>query len=149
MADQPDRPERPEDAGSRDQDAAWRDIVAHYGDRAELSADDVAAEQPDVPRAIPRPEDDPDRWLPPELDEEHYVPPPPPPLPRPTGPRLLAWLGLFGSPAVVLLCLVVGVTIPSWGGVLLFFAFIGGFSYLVATMRRHDDSDPWDDGAVI
>jgi hypothetical protein len=149
MADQPERPDRPEGAGSAAQDAAWRDIIAHYGERAELGPDEVTEERTDVRRPIPRPEDDPDRWVPPELAEEHYVPPPPPPLPHPTGARLLGWLGLFGSPAIMLICLLAGISLPSWIGVLLFFAFLGGFGYLVATMRRHDDSDPWDDGAVI
>jgi hypothetical protein len=152
--DRPDRPERDEPGSSGHEDAAWRDIIAHYGDRAELAQEDVeAAEDRDVRRPIPRPIDDPDRWVRDDADrpvpDEHYVPPPPPPLPRPTGARLLAWLGLFGSPTVMLVCLLAGVAIPSWGGVLLFFAFLGGFGYLVATMRKHDDSDPWDDGAVI
>jgi hypothetical protein len=152
--DGPEHPDRPEPTdGMTGQDAAWQDIVAHFGDRAELAPDDLDPDasdpRADVRRPIPRPADDPDQWVPEDDPGDHYVPPPPPPLPRPTGARLLGWLGLFGSPTVMLVCLLVGVTIPSWGGVLLFVAFLGGFGYLVATMRKHDDSDPWDDGAVV
>jgi hypothetical protein len=81
--------------------------------------------------------------------EERFVPPPPPPLPKPPPDRLLAWLGLFGSPAVLLVCLVAGVHLPSWLGYLLVGSFIGGFVYLVVKMPRGEDIDPWDDGARV
>ncbi|MGN6252332.1 MAG: hypothetical protein ACTHNS_11005 [Marmoricola sp.] len=145
----PDRDAR----NARAEDDAWRDIVAHYGERA------------DLPEAPPDPAPPAGRWYAapsehavvpeegrrpdPAPDEERYLPPPVPPAPLPRGPRALAWAGLFGSPVVMLVFLVVGWTIPQWLGVLLFMAFVGGFGYLVATMRKHDDSDPWDDGAVV
>ena len=123
-------------------DAAWREIVAHFGDRAELPED--PREQRVLRDAIPRPAEDPDRWE----AEEHFVPPPPPPLPRPAGLRLAAWLGLFGAPTVMLVCLVLGVSVGAFVGLLLLVAFVGGFGYLVATMRKGRD-DGWDDGAVV
>ena len=97
--------------------------------------------------ALPEPADpveDPEDAL-----EERYVPPPPPPLPKLPPDRLLAWLGLFGSPSVLLVCLVIGVHLPPWLGYLLVGSFVGGFLYLVAKMPRGDDIDPYDDGARI
>lgn len=126
-----------------DPDAAWQEIVANYGERPPLAEEPTPVDPTHKP--IPRPAEDPDRWEP----EEHYVPPPPPPAPRPTGPRGAAWIGLFGAPTVMLVCLVLNIQLPGWAGFLLFCAFLGGFGYLVATMRKHDDSDPWDDGAVV
>ena len=76
------------------------------------------------------------------------MPPPPPPLPRLPPDRLVAWSGLFGSPTVLLVCLVVGISLPPWLGYLLVASFIGGFVYLVVQMPR-DPADPWDDGARL
>jgi hypothetical protein len=124
-----------------DEDAAWRDIVAHYGDRPALD------EEPPPERPPAPPADEPRDWVEPD-EEDHFVPPPPAPVPRPTGIRLAAWLGLFGAPALALVLIVLGVTLPSWIGLLLITWFVGGFGYLVATMRK-DAGDGWDDGAVL
>jgi hypothetical protein len=145
------------------EDAAWRAIVANYGDRPVLDqdpapadpevaspfADPTALEVPEEPEPLVAPVAGPDpvveRATP---AEEHYVPPPPPPVPRAEPRRLIAWLGLFGSPALLLLALVLGVSIPSWLGLVLMVWFVGGFIFLVASMRpgpRDDD----DDGAVV
>ncbi len=75
------------------------------------------------------------------------MPPPAPPLPRPEPPRLLAWFGVLGAPLVALVLLVIGV-LPSWASFFLFCWFVGGFGYLVATMRS-DGRDGWDDGARV
>jgi hypothetical protein len=61
---------------------------------------------------------------------------------------MIAWVGLFGSPAVLLTALVLGIEMPSLIGYLLVGAFIGGFGYLVAQMPR-GPKDPFDDGARI
>ncbi|MDQ6686339.1 MAG: hypothetical protein M3Z50_01795 [Actinomycetota bacterium] len=126
---------------TRDDDAAWREIVQHYGDR------------PQVGQAEPRGEDEVEilelSTAPEEYDDpEHYQPPPAPPLPRAHGVRLLAWAGLFGVPALVLLALVSGWSVPSWVGLLMMCWFVGGFGYLVATMPKGPPDD-WDDGAVV
>jgi hypothetical protein len=83
-------------------------------------------------------------------DEGHFVPPEPPPLPTLEPRRKLAWIGLFGAPAMLLLAVVFGWQYPSWFGTLLVLAFVGGFVYLVATMPRSRPGD-WggDDGAVV
>jgi len=143
-SDEADRRER--------EDAAWQSIVENYGDRPELRTPPAAEPEPvpeppafEVPAELgPRswePGDDP--------DDDRYVPPPPPPLPRPQGLRLAAWLGLFGVPAVVLLCIILGVSLPSPLGFLALVWFVGGFGYLVATMNGPKDPGGWDDGAVV
>jgi hypothetical protein len=146
--DPADREPDPEPGAGQETDAAWKAIVENYGDRAELP-DEPTPAPPPAPRA---PEghayddaDEPVEW---DADEEGYVPPPAPPVPHPTGLRALAWAGLFGSPVIVLLSIVFQVAVPAWGALLLLLAFVGGFTYLVATMRK-DAGDGWDDGAVL
>ncbi len=146
----------------RDSDEdAWRAIVDNYGERIELD-DDSSGEPISEPednqgydaaasaglqrlfRPLPEPatED-----LEDELDE--FVPPTPPPLPKLSPDRLLAWVGLFGSPTVLLVCLVLNIRLAPWLGYLLVASFIGGFAYLVVKMPRNTDIDPWDDGARL
>jgi hypothetical protein len=87
---------------------------------------------------------DPDPWE----DEGRFVPPPAPPVPLAEPPRLLAWIGLFGSPTLLLVALVIGWQLPGWLSTLLIGSFIGGFAYLVATMNR-EPRDPGDNGARL
>ena len=134
------------------EDDAWRAIVENYGDRPELDPD---------PDPDPEPEAGPEPAtgepsaayavsLPPRevADEERYIPPPPPPLPRPPRDRLLAWIGVFGAPAVLLTCLVLAVDLPSLLSYALVGSFVGGFLYLVSQMPS-GPRDPWDDGAQV
>ena len=83
-------------------------------------------------------------------DEGHFVPPPPPPLPNVEPHPRLAWAGLLGTPLVALLLIGAGIRMTSWMAFLLAAAFIGGFGYLVATMRQ-SPPDEWsgDDGARL
>lgn len=138
------------------EDQAWRAIVENYGERPEL--DDpppVAPPDPATP-ASPAPFGgrfgDPRAFSPePEelsAEEEGFVPPPPPPLPRVEPDRMLAWIGVFGAPAVLLCALVFAIGIPSWLGYLLVTGFVGGFIYLVVKMPR-EPRDPGDDGAQV
>lgn len=142
-------------------DDAWRAIVENFGERAELD-DERAPEPEEPPRAgdpyawavAPEPEE------PAELDEsapayagapddeDAYVPPDPPPLPVPEPDRGIAWLGVVGSPAILLLSLVTGIGFPSWVGYLMVAWFVGGFCYLVARMPK-EPRDPWDDGSRV
>ncbi len=126
-------------------DDAWRAIVDNYGDPADLDP----ADRTPVP-AHPEqdleggPADaDLETW-----DDERFVPPPVPPLPAVTPDRMAAWVGLFGSPTVLLLSLLIGIHLPSWLGYLLVAGFLGGFGYLVAQMPR-GPRDPGDDGARL
>ena len=107
------------------------------------------ADVPEVPEVPPslRDLDGPAHREPPE-DGEHFVPPPPPPVPLASPPRFLAWAGLFGVPVLVLVALVAGWPVPSWLGLLLTVWFVGGFVFLVASMRP-GPRDEDDDGAVL
>ena len=137
----------------RDDDEAWRSIVDNYGERAEVEPDppvtDAATDSWPRPPVAPEPaptwdDDFPDS----DWSEERFVPPPPPPLPRPRRDRLVAWLGVFGSPTVLLVCLVLGISLPQLLAYALVAAFVGGFLYLVWLMP-HGPRDPDDDGAVV
>lgn len=136
----------PEGRDARAEDDAWRDIVAHYGDRPELP--DLPLE-PLVEPPVALPVRQPAGARAEETPADRYVPPDPPPATLPRGPRAVAWAGVLGPPVVLLVFIVLGVGMPGWVAFLLFVAFVGGFGYLVATMRKNDDSDPWDDGAVV
>ena len=135
----------------RDDDEAWRSIVDNYGERAEVEPDppvsDVGADE--WSQSAPEPEPSWDQTFPDsDWSEERFVPPPPPPLPRPRRDRLVAWLGVFGSPAILLICLVLGISLPELLAYALVTAFVGGFLYLVWLMPS-GPRDPDDDGAVI
>lgn len=136
------REEEPE-ADSERVDAAWRDIVDNFGERALLEepslAEPVAAESPS-------PEPPPSRTPPPEWDA--FVPPTPPPLPRPRGVRLAAWIGLIAAPLILLVLALTGWRPPTLITAALIAGFLGGFGYLVATMPR-EPREPWDDGAQV
>jgi len=155
------------DAAIAADELAWQAIIANYGDRVEIDEppEAPAAEAPAVPPVGPVPDapfggrfGDP-RTFPtsdeevadpivPDDEEEGFVPPEPPPLPTLAPDRGLAWAGVFGSPAVLLVCLILSISIPSWLAYLLVVGFVGGFVYLVLKMPR-EPRDPWDDGAQI
>ncbi len=130
----------------QNEDAAWREIIANYGDRPVLDPDAAAQ------AAAPEPRDEPDHH--PELATEDtwlddsFVPPPPPPLPRLPRDRLLAWAGVFLSPLILLVATVFQLHLPTLVAWLLIGSFLGGFGYLVSQMPR-GPRDPFDDGARL
>lgn len=132
----------------RDDDAAWQAIVDNYGepvlDDEPPPPEPAPAPAPVVLPPTPRDEDPPE--LRPDPDDR-FVPPVPPPLPRPTLDRLLAWLGVFGAPAVLLVVVVTGLELPGLLGWFLVGSFLVGFGYLVLTMPT--SRDPGDDGARL
>ncbi len=159
-----------------DEDALWAEIIANYGDRPAMGSGPGVEERAkrasrnpdgtdDRPRNHPRPPrnlfdrayiesttepsrelNSPGSWE----DEGHYVPPEPPPVPIPEPRRRMAWIGLFGAPALMLLGIVLGWTYPSWVSALLVSGFVGGFVYLIATSPRTGRGHwPGDDGAVV
>ena len=137
-----------------DEDALWRSIVENYGERISLESPADPMVEPGAPTVPPRVQPPAQRDEPDLLDawddpEDHFVPPEPPPLPHPEPPRLLAWAGVFGVPLLVVLVSVLKISVPSFFSLLGLAWFVGGFGYLVATMRRDDDPDKWDDGAVV
>ena len=136
---------------SRDEDEAWRQIVAHYGDApsVEDAPRDEPAEPVTEPATEPRAADaEPAPTSFPWEDEGRFVPPTAPPIPRPEPRRALAWTGLFGAPLVLLVALVFGIYLPGWMSLILVGGFVGGFVYLVSTMPT-EPRDPGDDGSRI
>ena len=153
------RPENDDDS-----DAAWRSIVENYGERAELDdppsapfggrfgnlvggAPDDGAGGAGAGGAAAGTAGAEDEDLD-EYDEDAFVPPTPPPLPRVAPDRMVAWVGIFGSPALLLAAMIFSISLPTWLGYLLVAGFVGGFIYLVAKMPR-GPRDPWDDGAQV
>jgi len=147
----------------RSEDEAWRSIVDNFGDRARL--DDEPPEPPDdaaVDAGVDAGVDD-ARPVPgpvvaagtaaagpwDEEPAERFVPPVPPPAPRLPMPQRLAWLAVLGSPALLVVALLVSYDLPSLVGYALVAGFLGGFGYLVATMQRAGERNPWDDGAQL
>ncbi len=160
-----DREGRDITPGSRDEDVLWRSIVDNYGDRVTLdptpeertgepfkepTEEPTAAQTPAAPS---EPEEQPAEardWLDAYDDpEDHFVPPEPERVPTPEPPRLIAWAGVFGVPVVVLVLVVLQVSLPPWASMLCLAWFVGGFGYLVATMRREPPDNDWDDGARL
>jgi len=149
--------------GSRDEDLLWRSIVDNYGDRVTLdpTADEPTGEPPKEPTEeptatqvpAPSPEEQPAEardWLDAYDDpEDHFVPPEPERVPTPEPRRLIAWAGVFGVPVAVLVLVVLQVSLPPWASMLCLAWFVGGFGYLVATMRREPPDSDWDDGARL
>ncbi len=132
-------------------DDVWRAIIDNYGDRPELGGDEVeppVETQPESRRSIEPTAGWDEEFVDTDWSTDRFVPPPPPPLPTPTTDRLAAWLGVFGSPAVLLVCLVFGIDLPQLLAYLLVAAFVGGFLYLVIQMPR-GPRDPNDDGAKL
>jgi hypothetical protein len=167
-AEPPSRPEGP-DPGL-DVDAAFAEIVAHWGPVApDVPEDVVGTTRTPEPPAPPAPRPATATPAPPAPaapaepvwgdslnsqasweDEGHFVPPVPPPLPTVEPRRRLAWTGLVGAPVLGLLLLLLRVAIPTWASSFLVCAFVGGFCYLIATMGQSSDGNwPGDDGAVL
>jgi hypothetical protein len=129
------------------EDEAWRAIVENFGERADVDPNPDPAPEAPAPAAAPDLSWD-DPYPDSDWSTDRFVPPPPPPVPTTTKDRMLAWVGVFGSPAVLLLCLVLGIDLPSLVGYALVAGFVGGFLYLVVLMPR-GPRDPGDDGARI
>jgi len=125
---------------TRDEDAAWQQIVENYGERPDVS--ETPAEAP----ATEAPLTDPPEVFHLEVYDETFVPPPLPPPPVIKPERRAAWVGLVGCPVLLIVLSLVHYTLPTVlnGGLVV--AFLASFGYLVATMEPHD---PDDDGARL
>ncbi|MFI6786399.1 hypothetical protein ACIBG4_03630 [Nonomuraea sp. NPDC050383] len=146
-----------------DEDEVWRQIVASFNDTAERdSADQPWPDSENVPldqthRVIQPAEPAPAEEAEPERDERddeddegHFEPPPPPPLPKLDLTTKLAWAGLFGGPAYLLLAAMADWRMEGWALFTAVAAFIGGFVALVVRMGDGPPNDSgWDDGAVL
>jgi hypothetical protein len=137
-------------SGPEDQsdDAAWRDIVANFGERARLSDDEPPASTPP-----PRPVSDPSPAFEPlDIDRDdsaRFRPPPAPPFPRPrTWQRGLAWTGVLGGPALMLTVGILQLDLPRLAAWVVTMWFLVGFAYLVVVAPRAP-REPWDDGSRV
>ncbi|MEU6774457.1 hypothetical protein [Streptomyces sp. NPDC046759] len=162
-----------------DEDAAWRAIVAGYGEEPkdppgstpykpvedlalpEMDTDGDTGKAPVKPLGSSvsfAPVIGPRDYSPPEPsendfdedDEGHFVPPEPPPLPAADTTAKFAWLGVVGGPILLLLAVVLGWEMTWWLTTLGIGGFLGGFATLVMRMRTDDEED--DDpgrGAVV
>lgn len=161
--------DRPGGDGPRDEtpgDAAWEQIVASLrgpdseGGTGWPLAEDVDASEPDSPEqeqattsdgpvVIWRGSDaDVDAEINRAVPDEHFEPPEPPPLPRADAITWAAWLGVIGSPLVLLLMTALGVT-SQLLVVAVVAAFLGGVGVLITRLRTHRDPFDPDDGAVV
>lgn len=61
----------------------------------------------------------------------------------------IAWLGIVGSPTVLVLCLVVGFIAPRSIVAALALVFVASAVYLISQLPDRDPGDGTDDGAVI
>jgi hypothetical protein len=97
-------------------------------------------------RAEPQP--DPAAFVDNWQDEGHFTPPPPPELPEGTPISRLAWAGLLGGPAVLLLIALTGWDGPRIVSIGAGLATLAGFVTLVWLLPESRD-DGWDDGARL
>lgn len=141
------------EAPELDYDAAFAALVARFGDVPEVEPADPAPSASGAGPAIGSGvERNPDAGTerhsyPPELDE-HFEPPEPGPIPCGDLVSRLAWAGVLGGPAVLLVAAVAAGALPSLMVVAALLAFVGGFITLVARMPA-DRGDDGDDGAVV
>ena len=85
-----------------------------------------------------------DNWA----DEGHYLPPPPPELPAGTPAKRLAWAGMLGGPATLLLSALTPWNPPPIVALGAGLATVAGFVTLVWMLPENRD-DGWDDGARV
>ena len=149
-------------------DAEWERIVASLRSPDEPGATDwPAAEnlQPghtddDEPEpAISRPADEPviiwrgctediDAEIERAVPDEHFVPPEPPPLPRADALTWAAWIGVIGSPILLLVVAALGISSPLLVTACII-GFLAGLGVLITRLGSGRDPYDPDNGAVV
>ncbi len=162
-----------------DEEAAWAQIVAAYGDQPDDTPDDASDEARDDPPGdgpdADGPDADPDAgdreadgparsftvyaagtgprdWHgPDDPNEDHFVPPEPPPLPETDPTTRFAWLAAVGGPLLLLGAVLFDVYLSWWIVTLGVGGFLGGFATLLTRLRdgHDDDLDDPGSGAVV
>ncbi|MFR9676712.1 hypothetical protein [Streptomyces sp. TR06-5] len=158
-----------------DEEAAWAEIVAGYGDepdsrpdlreQQDAAADDGGtegrgqqdAEADDAPPGGPvrsftvyRAGTGPRDWrAPEEPDDDHFVPPEPPPLPEADTVTRFGWVAALGGPLLLVGAVLFGVPLSWWILTLGVGGFLGGFATLLTRLRDDDDFDDPAGGAVV
>ncbi|RKN42274.1 hypothetical protein [Streptomyces hoynatensis] len=149
-----------------DEEAAWAEIVAGYGEEpADPPGVWPKAEELDLTDTVDRvapvvstPEpalpfdSGPRDWEPAEDEEEdHFIPPEPPPLPETDLSTKLAWVAVLGGPLLLIVAVLLQREMTWWIVTLGVGGFLGGFATLVTRLRDGRDDD-WTDpgsGAVV
>jgi hypothetical protein len=86
----------------------------------------------------------------PAADEGHFVPPEPPPFPEVEPVTRIAWIGVLGGPALLLVAAILGWELAGPVAFLAVGAFVAGFGTLVTRMKDRPPTDlGGDDGAVL
>ena len=96
-----------------------------------------------------RPAGDPRSYIPPEEDDERYVPAPMPPPARLDPISKAAIVAVIGGPGYLLLSALLSWSISPTEAFIAVAAFIGGFVALVVKRGDHTRRDDDDDGAVL
>jgi hypothetical protein len=136
-----------------DEEAAWEQIVAGFGEEPETGAhrQEPRQDEPDPPRTrsytVYAAGTGPRDWQgPAEEDDEHFVPPEPPPLPETDTTTKFGWLGALGGPLLLLAAILFGVDFTWWLLTLGVGGFIGGCLTLATRLRPGDEDDGEDPG---
>ncbi|RBM19805.1 hypothetical protein [Streptomyces sp. PT12] len=149
-----------------DEEAAWAEIVAGYGEEPAdppgvwpLGSPAVDEDKLDVGDTVERVHlaepptvEGPRDWEAAEDEEDdHFVPPDPPPLPETDLATKLAWVAVLGGPLLLIVSVLLQRSMTWWIVTLGVGGFLGGFATLVSRMRDGRDDD-WTDpgsGAVV
>ncbi|MFG2140703.1 hypothetical protein [Streptomyces sp. NPDC048650] len=161
-----------------DEEAAWAEIVAGYGEQPEVpTADDDGAEEAGRKdaQALPGADDTtagaarpgsfvvfapgvgPRDWSTAEPsdgdlddhDEGHFTPPEPPPLPQADVTTKFAWLAVLGGPLLLVTMMIIQQPVTWWLAVLGIGGFLGGFATLVGRMKDDDEGDDLPGGGAV
>ncbi|MFF4738046.1 hypothetical protein ACFY2W_19495 [Streptomyces sp. NPDC001262] len=167
--------DRDESHDPLDEEAAWQQLVAAYGEQpdpekglwpatggenapAEGTATKPEPERPEQPERpgsfiVYAPGVGPRDWTTPsapaaaEQEEEgHFVPPEPPPLPTGDVTSRFAWIAVLGGPLLLLVMVLLRQELTWWITTLGVGGFLGGFATLVLRMRDSDGDDDDDPG---
>ncbi|MEV4438595.1 hypothetical protein AB0K09_06150 [Streptomyces sp. NPDC049577] len=171
MAEPDANRDRDESRDPLDEDAAWAQLVAAYGEQPDPDKGHWPATGSEEPPAKPEPEPGPKQepepdakpggfivyapgvgprdWstpAPPEGtdaddDEGHFVPPEPPPLPTGDVTSRFAWIAVLGGPLLLLIMVLLRQELTWWVTTLGVGGFLGGFATLVLRMRDDDEDD--------
>ncbi|MFI1967768.1 hypothetical protein BLA24_00940 [Streptomyces cinnamoneus] len=157
--------DRDESRDPLDEDRAWAELVAAYGEQPDPekgrwpATGDGGDEKPPSPERADGPErpgsfivyapgvGPRDGGTPPvgaaedETDEGHFVPPEPPPLPAGDVTSRFAWIAVLGGPLLLLVMVLLRQELTWWITTLGVGGFLGGFATLVLRMKDEDDDD--------
>ncbi|MEV5507030.1 hypothetical protein [Streptomyces orinoci] len=156
-----------------DEDAAWAQLVASYGEQPDPEKGHwpaTGSEEPSPPAPAARPgsfivyapgvgprdwqaaepADSADSADSAEDDEGHFIPPEPPPLPTGDVTSRFAWLAVLGGPLLLLLMVLLQQELTWWMVTVGVGGFLGGFATLIVRMKdgEDDEEDPGR-GAVV